>query len=299
MTKIIAGGASTHLVNDIAKESGIIKIDVLVEKFHDQELHIELANGVNNEDIIIVQATSRPTNDNLMELLLLVDAAKRSGAKRVIAVIPYFGYSRQNRQTHPYGPISAQLVANIIEAAGVDHLLTIDMHSLEIKNFFKIGVTNIETTNLYASILKDFSEIVVASPDVGGLMRVHNLSELLRINFAVINKVRKRDGSCEMKGITGNVKGSHCVLIDDIIDTGTTLCQAAELLIQRGALSVEAIVTHAVISAQAEDKITNSVISKITVTNSIKQLNLGDKFKVIDIAPLITKNLKIILPNLE
>lgn len=297
MAKIIAGSTGKQLISLISKDLEIAEIGISIEKFPDHELRVELANAV-NDDIIIVQSTSKPTNDNLMELLLIVDAVKRAGAKKIIAVVPYFGYSRQNRQTHPYGTISAQLVANIIEASGIDHLFTIDLHALNIQSYFKNSITNIETTDIFANLLKEKNNIVIASPDAGGSERVLNLSHALGVNFVTINKTRKND-TCEMGNITGNVQGLHCILLDDIVDTGTTLCLAAEILMQNGALSVEAIATHAVLSGNAEEKIMNSVIKQITIANSIEHLQLEAKFKTVDVAPLIAENLKKILSNLE
>lgn len=289
MAKIIAGSTGKQLISLISKDLEIAEIGISIEKFPDHELRVELANAV-NDDIIIVQSTSKPTNDNLMELLLIVDAVKRAGAKKIIAVVPYFGYSRQNRQTHPYGTISAQLVANIIEASGIDHLFTIDLHALNIQSYFKNSITNIETTDIFANLLKEKNNIVIASPDAGGSKRVRNLSHALGVNFVTINKTRKND-TCEMGNITGNVQGLHCILLDDIVDTGTTLCLAAEILMQNGALSVEAIATHAVLSGNAEEKIMNSVIKQITIANSIEHLRLEAKFKTVDVAPLIAKHL--------
>lgn len=292
MAKIIAGSTGKQLVSLISKDLEIAEIGISIEKFPDHELRVELANAV-NDDVIIVQSTSKPTNDNLMELLLIVDAVKRAGAKKIIAVVPYFGYSRQNRQTHSYGTISAQLVANIIEASGIDHLFTIDLHALNIQSYFKNSITNIETTDIFASILKDRydSNIAIVAPDTGGLARARKLSEKLCVNLITIDKTRNSNGACEMGRITGNVMGTNCILLDDIIDTGTTLCKSAEILMQNGACTVEAMATHAVLSGNAEDKMNQSLIHKITVTNSIPQHKLGTKFETVDIAPLIAKHL--------
>jgi ribose-phosphate pyrophosphokinase len=292
MAKIIAGSACSQLVNTLCQNLDIAKIDTYIERYQDQELRVQLSEGAYNEDVIIVQSTSKPANDHLMELFLLVDAAKRSGARQVIAVLPYFGYSRQDRPSYAYGPISARLVANLLEASKVDHLITIDLHSPQIEGFFKINVQNIETTTLFASSLKDKPNLTIVSPDIGGLIRARKLSGLLNTNLAVISKIRKNYNTCEMDGIMGDVSGAHCVLIDDIVDTGNTLCQAAELLMKNGALSVEAFATHAVLSEQAINNISNSTIDKMVVTNSISQSNLGPKFKVIDIAALLAENLK-------
>lgn len=297
MTKIIAGSASLRLANKLCQALQIPQVSTSIERYMDQELRVQLQDSVYGEDVIIVQSTSKPANDHLMELLLLMDAAKRSGARRVIACVPYFGYSRQDRPSYDFGPISARLVATILESAGVDYLITLDLHSQQVEGFFKIGVQNIETTTLFANLLKSKTDLMVVSPDIGGAIRARKVSQLLGVDFGVIDKVRKSPNTCQISGFIGNVNGFNCVLVDDIIDTGGTLCQAAELLIQRGALSVEVLVTHAVLSDKAVAKITESSIKQITVTNSIEQVNLPSKFNVVDIALLISDNLRKLIKN--
>ncbi|MEI7493496.1 MAG: ribose-phosphate diphosphokinase [Alphaproteobacteria bacterium] len=292
MTKIIAGSSSKKLAQQLSTNLNIAQVEAFIERFEDEELRVQLADGVHEEDVIIVQSTSKPANDHLMELLLLVDAAKRSGARRVIALVPYFGYSRQDRPSYAFGPISARLVATLIEAAGVDHLITLDLHSQQAEGFFQIGVQNIETLTLFADLLKSQPNLMVVSPDIGGMIRARKLSSLLGVDLAVINKIRTTHNTCQMGEIIGNVAGKNCVLVDDIVDTGGTLCKAAALLMQHGALSVEAIATHAVLSGQAVANIEASVIKKITVTGTIEQTQLPAKFAVADISVLLGKNLK-------
>jgi ribose-phosphate pyrophosphokinase len=292
MTKIIAGSASLQLANRLCQDLDIPQVEAFIERYQDEELRVQLADGVYEEDVIIVQSTSKPANDHLMELLLLVDAAKRSGARRVIALVPYFGYSRQDRPSYAFGPISARLVATMLEAAGVDHLITLDLHSQQAEGFFKIGVQNIETISLFANLLKDRQNLMIVSPDIGGMIRACKLSGMLGVDLAVINKIRKIHNTCQMGEIIGDVAGFHCVLVDDIVDTGGTLCKAAELLIQKGALSVEVVVTHAVLSSDAVTNIAKSQIAKITVTGSIEQTALPEKFFVADIVPLLGNSLK-------
>ena len=293
MTKIIAGSSSKKLAQQLSTSLSIAQVEAFIERFEDEELRVQLADGVHEEDVIIVQSTSKPANDHLMELLLLVDAAKRSGARRVIALMPYFGYSRQDRPSYAFGPISARLVATLIEAAGVDHLITLDLHSQQAEGFFQIGVQNIETLTLFAGLLKGQPNLMVVSPDIGGMIRARKLSSLLGVELAVINKIRTTHNTCQMDEISGDVAGHHCVLIDDIVDTGGTLCKAAEFLMQRGALSVEAIVTHAVLSGQAVMNIETSAIKRITITETIEQQYASSKFNVLDISPLISSILKI------
>ncbi len=292
MTKIIAGSASLQLAKRLNQALGLSRVEARIESYLDEELRVQLADGVCGEDVIIVQSTSKPANDHLMELLLLIDAAKRSGARQVIACVPYFGYSRQDRPSYANGPISARLVATMLEAAGVDHLITLDLHSQQAEGFFKIGVQNIETGALFADLLKNRPNLMIVSPDIGGMIRARKLSGLLQVDLGVINKIRKSHNTCQMGEIIGEVAGFHCVLVDDIIDTGGTLCQAAELLMQNGALSVEVVVTHAVLSGQAVAKIAQSAITKITVTGTIEQANLPDKFTVVDIVPLLGQSLQ-------
>ncbi len=292
MTKIIAGRASKHLATRLCKDLGLHQIEAFVECYQDQELRVQLAESTYDDDIIIVQSTSKPANDNLMELLLLVDAAKRSGAKRIVTCVPYFGYSRQDHSSYAFGPISTSLVASLLEAAGVDHLITIDLHSQQAKRFFKIGVQNIDSTSLFADLLKGRQNLMIVSPDSGGIIRAQKLSDLLNIGCAVINKIRKSHNICQMVEIIGDVAGYSCIIVDDIVDTGNTICKAAELLIQKGAISVEVFVTHGVLSGAALANINNSAITKITVTNSIEQTDLGQKFSLVDIVPLLVTALK-------
>ena len=297
MTKIIAGTSSKKLAEQLSENLKITQIEAFIEHFEDGELRVQLASSTSEEDVIIVQSITNPANDHLMELLLLVDAAKRSGARRVIALVPYLGYSRQDQPSHN-GPVSAHLVAKLIEAAGVDHLITIDLHSQQIEGFFKIGVQNIETATLFAEFLKGRSNLIIVSPDAGSTVRARKLSSMLGVGIAVINKIRKSHNTCQMYGVTGDVAGKHCVLIDDIIDTGETLCKAAELLVQHGALSVEAMVTHAVFSRQALGNVEKSNIKKIAITNSIEQTGLPDTFMVANMVPLLIDALALTLPSL-
>lgn len=291
MTKIISGRNSKKLAAQLSKNLKLPLVGAFIDYFADGELRIQLAGGIQGENALIVQSTSTPVNDHLMELLLLAHTAKRLQARKIIALVPYLGYSRQDQPFSNFGPISAQVVATLIEAAGIDHLITLDLHSEQTKKFFKIDVQNIEAAPVFAKILKEAVNLIIVSPDKGGNDRAHKLSLLLGVNFVVMNKMRKSPNTCQIAGMSGDVTGKHCVLIDDIIDTGHTLCKAAEFLMQAGAFSVEAMVTHAVLSRQAIEKLEDSVIKKITVTNSIEHTYLSNKFRVIEIAPLLTDTL--------
>lgn len=294
MAKIIAGSSCKSWAIDLSKSLGLDYIEASIERFADEELRIQLPSPLFKEDVIIMQSTSKPANDHLMELLLLIDAAKRSGADRVIALVPYFGYSRQDRLSYKGGPISASLMATLLEAAGTDHLITLDLHSQQ--SFFKIKVQNIDPTPLFASLFKDVKDCVVVSPDKGSVDRAHLLSHCLQLDIIILNKSRKNGNTYSVNEI--KVAGKHCILIDDIVDTSKTLCNAAHLLIEQGALSVEAVVTHAVLSADAVQQIENSAISKITITRSITHPLLPSKFHIIDVTPLLKKSLNKVLKGL-
>lgn len=308
MTKIISGNSSKKLAHDLSKYLGMEYLDAQIERFADQELRVQLAKHLHNDDAIIVQSTCKPANDHLMELLLLVDAAKRAGAYKVTALIPYFGYSRQDRASYEWGPVSARLVATLLEASGVDHIITLDLHSHETEGFFKIGVQNIDPAPLFveaigkSSILNSMtsiagsqsqgSNLVVVSPDVGGFIRAKRLSERLVADLATINKSRNKHNKCQMDSIIGDVAGKNCLIVDDIADTGETLCKAAVLLAESGALSIDAIVTHPVLSGDAALRLDSAPIGRIITTNSIAQNSLPSKFMVLDIIPIIASAIK-------
>jgi len=287
---VIAGSNSLKLAKEIANEISVSCIVPEVKYFEDKELSIKIDAALNKKKVIIVQSTSKPANDHLMELLLLVDAAKRAGARKIIAVIPYFGYARQDRISQINSPISASLVAALLEAAGVKQIITLDLHSKQIEGFFNISVQNIEPIKLFLPYIESNQEIIV-SPDLGGALRAQKFSNLLSCDLAVINKTRDSENKCIMHGIMGDVKNKHCILIDDIIDTGNTIYKAAELLKQEGALSIKAFITHAVLSNKAQALLEKSYIDKIFITNSITQENLGHKFKILSITKIISDSL--------
>ncbi len=262
------------------------------KKFADQELHVQIDYDLHNQDVAILQSTSKPVNDHLMELLLIADTAKRAGARRIIAIIPYFGYSRQDRPSYNLGPISASLVATLIEASGVDRVITIDLHSRQSEGFFKIRVQNLDPLLLFTPLFKGINNCTVVSPDIGGLPRAQKLTGCLGVDLAVINKSRKQDGECIMSEVIGDVADKSCVLVDDIVDTGETLCQAATLLRQKGARSVSACVTHAVLSGECISRIERSSFDKFYITDTINALPLPDKIQVITISGIISDALK-------
>jgi ribose-phosphate pyrophosphokinase len=292
MTKIIGGSSSKKIAYDLAVNLNVDYVDAVVAKFADQELRIQLSSHLYEENVIIVQSTCKPTNDHLMELLLLIDAVKRAGSHRIIAAIPYFGYSRQDRSSYECGPISAKLVATLLESAGVDHIIVVDLHSKQIEGFFKIGVQNIDPTSFFAAYIEKSNDIVVISPDIGGLIRARRLAGILQADLAIINKTRNDYNSCEMNTIIGNISGKNCVIIDDIIDTGETICKATALLRQQGAKGVRIIATHAVLSNEARQKLAEAPIDSILLTNSIPQELDSNRFKILDITPIIADTIR-------
>lgn len=289
--KILSGRSHKNLTKRLAEFLKIQYVETHIEVFNDQELRIQVTDSLYEEDVVIVQSTSKPANDHLMELLLLIDTAKRAGAKRIIAVMPYFGYSRQDRPSYNYGPISASLIANLLTITGIDHLITIDLHSKQTEGFFRIGVQNLESIDLFTPFFKDFKQHIIVSPDIGGIIRARKYSKQFNLDLAIINKSRDHNRTCHMSEIVGNIKDKHCIIIDDIADTAGTLCDASDMLMKKGALSVKAFVTHAVLSDVAIERIEESAIEKIYITDSILHNNLTSKFHIISIEEILIKAL--------
>lgn len=285
--KIISGSSNPILAQTIAKIIGAEILNTRIDNFSDGELRIQIDGNIGS-DVIIVQSTSTPVNNHLMELLLLADTAKRAGAKNIKAIIPYFGYSRQDRCTYKHGPISASLVIKMLETSGITEIITLDLHSAQLEGMFNIPVKNLSTETIFFPVLENKQNIIIVSPDIGGITRARNYSNLLGIDFAIINKSRDTNNIASMTEIIGNVEGKNCIIVDDIIDGANTICMASELLLERGALSVEAIVTHAVLSDKANDRINNSKIKNIYISDSIYHSNLSEKFTVMAIGKLIS-----------
>lgn len=289
---IVIGGSSHPILAEVV--AGKLGCDCIIantKKFADQELKIQIDRDLHGEDVIILQSTTRPANDNLMELLLLADTARRAGCNSITAVIPYFGYGRQDRPSYEYGPISASLVARLIETSGVDKVVTLDMHSKQSEGFFKIGVKNIDTTDLFIDVLQKNNNYTVVSPDIGGLQRAMAMASKLGTEIAVINKMRDIQGKCIMSDVIGNVAGKDCLVIDDIVDTGDTLCEAAKYLMQSGASSIRAYITHAVFSGNSIDKISRAGFVEFFITDTIHHQNLPTFVNVIQTSDLIVKAL--------
>ena len=291
--KILSCNSNKPLAESISKNLNSQLVKAEVKRFSDMEVFVEVQENVRGEDMFVIQSTSYPANDNLMELLVSLDALRRASARRITAVIPYYGYARQDRKSGPRTPISAKLVANLITKAGADRVLTMDLHAGQIQGFF-----DIPTDNLFASpvFLKDIEErynnkpVVIVSPDVGGVVRARAIARRINANLAIIDKRREKAGSSEVMNIIGDVTNHHCILVDDIIDSGGTLCNAAKALIDVGAISVDAYVTHGVLSGSAVTRISNSPLDMLVTTDSIiatEAVKISSNIRQISIAPII------------
>tara|TARA_B100001093_G_scaffold11456_1_gene10631 strand:+ start:260 stop:1192 length:933 start_codon:yes stop_codon:yes gene_type:complete len=291
--KILSCNSNINLAESISKalNSQLVKVDV--KRFSDMEVFVEVQENVRGEDMFIIQSTSYPANDNLMELLVSLDALRRASARRITAVIPYYGYARQDRKSGPRTPISAKLVANLITKAGADRILTMDLHAGQIQGFF-----DIPTDNLFAApvFVKDIEgryknkPVVIVSPDIGGVVRARAIARRINANLAIIDKRREKAGLSEVMNIIGDVSNHHCIIVDDIIDSGGTICNAAKALIDVGALSVDAYVTHGVLSGSAVSNISNSPLTSLVTTDSIKAteaVRISSNIRQISIAPII------------
>ena len=291
--KILSCNSNINLADGISKSLNTQLVKVDVKRFSDMEVFVEVQENVRGEDMFIIQSTSYPANDNLMELLVSLDALRRASARRITAVIPYYGYARQDRKSGPRTPISAKLVANLITKAGADRILTMDLHAGQIQGFF-----DIPTDNLFAApvFVKDIEgryknkPVVIVSPDVGGVVRARAIAKRINANLAIIDKRREKAGLSEVMNIIGDVSNHHCIIVDDIIDSGGTICNAAQALIDVGALSVDAYVTHGVLSGSAVGNISNSPLTSLVTTDSIKAteaVRISSNIRQISIAPII------------
>jgi ribose-phosphate pyrophosphokinase len=285
--KLISGNSNMPLAKGIARRMSVHRgmsvglVDARIERFNDQEIFVEVFENVRGEDMYVIQSTSNPTNDNLMELLIMVDALRRSSAARITAVIPYFGYARQDRRAKARTPISAKLVANLIETAGVDRVLTLDLHAAQIQGFFDIPVDNLYASPVFALDIEhhfkgQMQDLMIVSPDVGGVARARELAKRINAPLAIVDKRREKAGEVAEMTVIGDVQGKKCIIVDDICDTAGTLCKAAEVLMENGATEVHSYITHGVLSNPAVERIKNSVMKSLVITDSIEQ---GDKVK--------------------
>jgi ribose-phosphate pyrophosphokinase len=287
--KLVAGNSNRPLAEAIGAYLEAPLAKCLVRRFADQEIFVEIQENVRGEDVFVIQSTSYPANDNLMELLIIMDAARRASARRITAVIPYFGYARQDRKPGPRTPISAKLVANLITRAGADRVLTLDLHAGQIQGFFDIPTDNLYSVPVMTRDIRehhDSNNVMVISPDVGGVVRARALAKRLDAPLAIVDKRRERPGEAEVMNIIGDVQGRNCILFDDIIDSGGTLCNAAEALMDEGAKSVLAYCTHGVLSGGAVARIMASKIEELVITDSIQPTEAVKAAKNVRITPV-------------
>ncbi|MCI2395270.1 ribose-phosphate pyrophosphokinase [Aliiroseovarius sediminis] len=301
--KLISGNANRPLAKAVAKRMSMHRgspvglVDARVERFNDQEVYVEIYENVRGEDMFIIQPTSNPANDNLMELLIIADTLRRSSASRITAVIPYFGYARQDRRSRARTPISAKLVANLIAQSGIERVLTMDLHAAQIQGFFDIPVDNLYASPIFALDLKHhfkdcMDDVMVISPDVGGVARARELAKRINAPLAIVDKRREKAGEIAEMIVIGNVEGKRCIIIDDICDTAGTLCKAAEVLMQNGAQEVHAYITHGVMSGPAVERVSNSVMKSLVITDSIEATDAvknAPNIRIVPTAPMFAQ----------
>ena len=295
--KVLSCNSNRPLAEAIAQQLNMPLTQASVRRFSDMEVFVEIQENVRGEDVFVVQSTSYPANDHLMELLVSLDALKRGSARRITAVVPYFGYARQDRKTGPRTPISAKLVANLITSAGADRVLTLDLHSGQIQGFFDIPLDNLYAAPVFVKDIKaNFrgEKLMVVSPDVGGVVRARTLATRLDADLAIIDKRRPRAGVSEVMNIIGDVQDRHCVLIDDIVDSAGTLCNAAAALKSAGATTVHAYVTHGVLSGEAVERVRKSELESLVITDSIRptdKVSATPNIRILSIAPLMAESM--------
>jgi ribose-phosphate pyrophosphokinase len=296
--KIIAGNSNRPLAEAISAYLNTPLTKASIRRFSDMEVFVEIMENVRGQDVFVIQSTSYPANDNLMELLITIDALKRGSAKRITAVIPYFGYARQDRKTGGRTPISAKLVANLITSAGADRVLTLDLHAGQIQGFFDIPTDNLISSPVFTPDMKekfDCDNLVMVSPDVGGVVRARAIAKRLNADLAIIDKRRERAGVSEVMNVIGEVEGKTCVLIDDIVDSAGTLCNAAGALKEKGAKEVDAYVVHGVLSGGAVARVSASPLNKLVITDSIaatEAVRVSHNIEQLTVAPLIGEAIK-------
>jgi ribose-phosphate pyrophosphokinase len=301
--KLIAGNSNLKLARSMARRMSLHRgmnvdlVDARVERFNDGEIFVEVYENVRDEDMFIIQPTSRPANDALMELLIIADALKRSSASRITAVIPYFGYARQDRRSKARTPITAKLVANMLEEAGIERILTLDLHATQIQGFFDIPVDNLYASPIFALDVKhhfkgQMDNLMVVSPDVGGVARARDLAQRIGAPLSIVDKRREKAGEVAEMTVIGNVVGRTCLIVDDIVDTAGTLCKAADVLMENGAKEVHSYITHGVLSGPAVDRITNSVMKNLVITDTIEatpEVANAPNIRIVQTAPMFAQ----------
>ena len=295
--KIVAGNANRPLAEAMAAYLNQPLTRAVIRRFSDMEVFVEIEENIRGEDVFLIQPTSYPANDNLMELLVCLDALKRASARRITAVVPYYGYARQDRKSGPRTPISAKLVANLITTAGADRVVTLDLHAGQIQGFFDIPVDNLFAAPVFSEDIEehyDGKDLMFVSPDVGGVLRARALARRLDAGLAIIDKRRERAGVSEVMNIIGDVSDCQCVIVDDIVDSAGTLCNAADALMEAGAKSVTAYVTHGVLSGGAVARVTGSSLEALVTTDSIlatEAVRVARNVRRISIAPLMAESM--------
>jgi ribose-phosphate pyrophosphokinase len=293
--KLISGNSNRPLAQAMAEHLNLTLMEASIQRFPDSEIRIEVNENVRGEDVFLVQSTSNPANDNIMELLIMLDALKRASARRVTAVIPYYGYARQDRKPAPRTPISAKLIANIMTSAGADRVLTVDLHANQIQGFFDIPLDHLFAAPVMVNDIRtnyDSTNLMIVSPDAGGVARARSLAKRIDADLAIIDKRRERASVSEVMNVIGNVEGRDCILYDDIVDSGGTLCNAATALLERGAKSVSAYITHGVLSGRAVELVTNSNLKELVITDSImppEDVRNSHNIRILSIAPLLAE----------
>ncbi|MCF4164862.1 ribose-phosphate pyrophosphokinase [Zavarzinia compransoris] len=297
--KVLAGNSNRPLAEAIAAYLNLPLTKASVRRFSDQECFVEIHENVRGEDVFVIQSTSFPANDNLMELLVCIDALRRASAKRITAVIPYFGYARQDRKPGPRTPISAKLVANLITTAGANRVLTLDLHAGQIQGFFDIPTDNLFAAPVFVQDIKEQfgteERLMIVSPDVGGVVRARAIAKRIDADLAIVDKRRERAGESEVMNIIGDVAGRRCILVDDIVDSAGTLCNAAAALMDKGALSVSAYVSHGVLSGGAVARVSASKLESLVISDSIlatEAVRLCRNIRRVPIAPLIAEAMR-------
>ena len=295
--KILACNSNRPLAEAIAEYLTMSITKAVIRRFSDNEVFVEIHENVRGEDVFVIQSTCYPANDNLMELLVTLDALRRGSARRVTAVIPYFGYARQDRKSSPRSPISAKLVANLITTAGADRVVTLDLHSGQIQGFFDIPLDNLYAAPVFTNDIRaryQGDDVMVVSPDVGGVVRARAIARRIDADLAIIDKRREKAGVSEVMNIIGDVRGRRCIMVDDIVDSAGTLCNAAEALMKAGAVSVAAFVTHGVLSGGAVARVTASPLEELVITDSIpatEAVKMARNIRQVTIAPLMAESI--------
>ena len=297
--KLFSGSANPEFAKKVGDYLGMCVSDATLNKFSDGEISVQITESVRGQDVYIIQPTCAPANDNLMELLIMIDALKRSSAKSINAVIPYYGYARQDRKAAPRVPISAKLVADLLEAAGIDRIVTIDLHAAQIQGFFNIPADNLFGSILFVNYIrsKNLKNPIIASPDIGGVARARQYADKLGYDLVIVDKKREKANESQVMNIIGDVKGKDVILVDDMVDTAGTLVKAAEVLKQKGANSVMACCTHGVLSGPAYDRVANGVLDELVISDTIPTKKDANKITVLTASTIIGEAIRRIHNN--